>query len=781
MRALFVTTARRTRRDAPLLLFAVLSIGAAIGSALALWWTLLETTAWVCPDQERVMVLMHTVPPAHENHLHLPGPLLAAAGRAAALRSLAFASPKRLIYIGDPPEEWTGCEVSQDLLSILNAKVVLGRTFVEAEFHVDSQAVLISHAKWTSEFGRDPRVIGRSLRFNERAVEVVGVLAPTVLVPIINEVRSPDFVVASSGSAAVAESKGATTVIGALRSDMSLDRLQAELDARAEGVAGEGGLPPGSRIRAVPIADAMLGSRRRRLLVLLVAPAGLLCMAYLNLAYVLIVRQRRYASEGAIALALGARLSTVVAPVVLQALAVGALSSVWGLAVAEVVRNLLATSLPPTGSETPVNATLVWTCVIALGLCSAVVSAAPVVWRFERLDLTRLLNKQGTLGKAGRPRPALALLASEVALAVFLSSLCVMTLPRARGHLRTAPSSELVFIEARIPPNEYSAEVGRRVWATLAAEVGRYPGTDVGITVVPPTLSRGWASLEEPPGIPVNGWILPVSSGYFRVIGAHFLSGRSFTPAEEDREEQVAVLNETAAKKYFPETVPLNAMFRTPWHDRAHRIVGVVADVNLTGELEGIPLMYTPVPYSLAPPCGLLVRTTLGKGPITQAVAKGVRTLDRVVAVRPGRTVEELAAVRDSEDRFGSHLFLVFSLLAVVTTGVGSACVASLIAAGRVRESAVKVALGLTWPHAVALVYRDLVLTVGAAAFVGTVASRVLGRSAFISSSIETVEIPRAFGLLPLLLTVVVCTIATLPSAYRMGQKNVASLLREAQ
>ena len=674
-----------------------------------------------------------------------------------AFAALGYARGRGERYRGpDGPETHGVAYVSRDFFAALGMPTALGRALTPDDARDGGRVVVLSHRWWHSGFGGDPAVVGTTLTLGDGTYLVVGVAAPAA--------RYPDWADAWIPLAAIEGSDAALTqrdlhvdsrVIARLRPGRSPEQAQTRMNAIAARLALV--YPTESEswtgVALLPLRTEVMGfddSAETRLLVLTGAVALVLLIGCANVTNLLLARALTRGRELAIRVALGARRSRLARQLLTEGLVlaagggvVGVLLAVWGV---DLIRGLAPTALPRL-EEVHLDLAVLGFSAGLIIATAMVVGMAPAL----RLSVPRLAGalRGGVLAAAGRAqhRVRRAIVTAEIALAVVLAigaGLLSVSLWRlARVNPGFDPSGVLT-IRITPPPSRYpdaptAGEFYRRVLETTLA----LPGVRVaGLTNHVP-LSGGWfPSRIVLPGESLTGgreadrsvFFRTVSDGYFETMRIPLRQGRPFADADLGG-APVALLNETAARRFFPrgdgvgQTVTLfrSAQGRPDFGEPfAATIVGVVGDVRHIG-LDASPPAEVYVPYTTNPwgHMALVVRGAGDPGALLPSLRRAILAVDPDVPVAGAtvaRTTTDLVSSSLAAQRLNTGLLAAFAAAAVVLAAVGIYGVVAYTVAQRRRELGVRLALG-----ARAADIRNLVLREGAVLAAGGAALGLAG------------------------------------------------------
>lgn len=631
--------------------------------------------------------------------------------RARTIATMAAADPWGVTFRRDGSSEHVDAwRVSDGFFSVLDARPFLGRTFRSEDFLPgNTPVVLLDHGFWQRRLGGDPRIVGQSLTFDDGPHLVVGVMPPNFEMPKRTNLWQPWV---PDSSQRVDRFATYMKVFGRMRPEASVADVQAELSTIARSMEAE--FPRSNRgvgASIVTLEDVIIGGRRPLLWTLLGAALVLLFVTVVNVGALHLTRLDRQHRETSVRLALGARRSAIVRPLLVEAfvlaLAGGALGAAAGAVGVRVLHALGPVDLPRL-----VDVTLDGRAVVMAALFALVAGASLAIVSARRASSQSTQGVPGTRGMTGSRRGArLRRVAVGLQLALSLvlligTSLLVRSflqvLSAERGYRTDRTLSFSTWIYDQYPEVAPREQFVRDVLERLRALPGvtnvamgsalpladQITGEDADVVMEGTSVVAG----EEPQARGIAVW-----PSYFETLGTAVRQGRSFLPSDDARSERVVVVNEAFVRRFSPDRDAVGRMVSVGLMGRAipTRIVGVVADTR-HARLDGPPEPGVFLPWLQRPIQAItfIVRTAGDPDAVAPLVPRTIFDVDPRVAIDRLATLDALLAQHLRERAFLLVLLGVFGGLAVVVACVGVFGVMSQAVTERRREIAVRMALG---------------------------------------------------------------------------------------
>jgi len=605
-----------------------------------------------------------------------------------------------------------GTMATADFFDTLGTAPMLGRDFAGADEQTGQpQVAILSYHLWQEEFGGRPDVIGQTARIDGDSITIVGVMPSSFDFPTNTDFWYPVPMLSKYMQRRVSHG---LRPVGLLKPGTSLMQAQQEVDAIAGRLAN---LYPtedkGWSIALQPMQDALVGSTRSVLLILLGAVGMVLLIACVNITNLLLARNAARQREIAIRLAIGAGKMRLLQQFMTESLVLsllsGLLAILFGYLGVELVRRFGPANLPRL-NEVHLNLhVLAYTAFIST--FAAIFFGLLPAWLATNTAPQAALRDDGRAG-TGRNRHTLGsvLIVSETTLSVCLLIAAALLLQSLWRTLHTSPgfSASGVLTTQMVLPDNYQDSVKRIAFEQqLTYKVRALPGVEtVGAIEEIPLGNEGnddtffqilGQSLRDP-SYKLDEDYRVATPMYFPAMGISLLRGRLFNDADRQLSQPVALIDEPFARKYFPHSDPIGRHLLVFEGTRGYvdrEIIGEVSGVRQYGlKILPRPILYFPYTQIDSNGLDLVVRSSGDPRMLAEPIRQIVAGMDAQIGVAAFQTLDEVISESASGDRFDAILIGMFAGLALILAMAGVYGVFSYIVAQQTRDIGVRIALG---------------------------------------------------------------------------------------
>ncbi len=652
--------------------------------------------------------------------------------------------------------------VSGNYFAALGIKPALGRFILPSEGDVlnADPVMVLSYAYWQTQFGADPRIVGRKVSVDGHPVTIVGVAPKGFegVYPILKvQGYLPLGMIAIEGQPSdfmTNRQLRGMPVLARLRPGASLAQAQAALAVVSQRLSQD---HPDSdkdmsvlaypELRARPNPDPnntvlTVGG-------LFLGLAGMvLLLACVNVANILLVRATVREREMAIRAALGAARIRLIRQLLTESIVLALLGGVAGMLLGFWGSSALGSINIQT--DLPINFDFgfdwrVFAYATAAALVTGIVVGIVPAVRASRGNLSAILHEGGRGVVGGKNRLRTTLVVAQVAgslMLLVIAGLFTRSLSKAqRTDLGFDPNHVVNLV---MDPNEigYSQAQTRDFYKNLLARVGTLPGvvSASAANSTPMGYYNNADSLlidgyQPPPGQPAPSSLYATISGdYFRTMGISLLHGRTFTDADGENAQYVAIVSNEMGKKFWPNTDPIGHHFRMATDDKhSIEVVGVTGDARFQGVTGPInPMFYVPfVQHQLGNSLQILQLRTAGAA--ETMIPEVERVIESLAPQLPLFDVQTMNRALDTLNgmlfyKIGAVLAAVLGFLGLVLAIVGVYGVVSYAASQKTHEIGVRMALGAQPLDILGMIFREGFLIVAVGLVVGIAGALAAGR-----------------------------------------------------
>jgi putative ABC transport system permease protein len=720
--------------------------------------------------------------------------------RTTAFSAIAAASARTLALTeGVEPERLQGSAISWDLFPVLGVAPFLGRHFNAEDDRPGAEpVVMLNYEVWQRRYQGDPSIVGRSVSVNGKPHTVAGVMPPKFSFPEQQKLWVP------LGPVVHTEPRTARGLFtfGRLTPDADLMRAREDLKSMTAALANE--YPTtndGWSASAAPLSDEFIPDDVRLVLMTMMGAVTIVLMiACANVANLMLARASGRLREFCVRAALGAGRARLIKQLLIECVVLGLASAPLGLAIAYVGVWLLDQAVPP--GQVPyyihweISARGIGYTIAISALTGLVFGLAPAL-QAGRLNLQEALRDgargSGQSGKRARLRNGLVIL--EVAMALILlvgASLFVRSFLNLQSASPGFDTTPLLTARFFMSGDSYATDdqKAQRV-EDVVARLERLPGVESVFASNFVPLDAGGGSGH----VIVDGRTFPageeptilftaVTPHIYKTMGMPILKGRDFTDGEGLGKTPVAVINETMAKKLWPDSDAVGRRFRLVERDASEwfTVIGVGPDIrmfDIDDDTPDLSVAYVPYRFSGFANIGVTIRAAADPAGLAGAVRNEIRSSDSALPIFNVRTMEDIRQESFWQFRLFGYMFGIFGAAALFLAGVGVYGVLSFSVSQRTQEMGVRIALGARQADVLGLVVRQGLMLAGAGVLLGLVGA--FGITRVIRSLLYNVTPtdPISFGGVALFLAAIAALASYLPARRATNVDPIVALRNE--
>jgi predicted permease len=705
---------------------------------------------------------------------------------------------------GDTPaRRIVGTMVSSDFFATLGVQPVLGRGFLRQEEQPGNRSVVIGADLWREQFGGAQDVLRKTIRLDDEAYTVVGVMPAGFLFPL----SVPDAQLwvtlahdaEGEGASATQRGYNQLDVVARLKDGVSLAQAGAELNSVQQGMAlrypdDDKNL---TRVNLVPELDALVGDVRLPLRILFAAVGFLLLIACANAGGLFLARASSRVGELSIRAALGASRAQILRQLLTEALLLALCGGTLGVGLAGAALKAAPRFLPANlvrAQSVAINGP-----VLGFALCAAIVTGLLFgvlpSFKVSQLDPASALGegRRGATGGRRQTRLHAALVVAETALSLILLAGAGLLMRSFDRVLHVNPGFDprhMLTFRVAAPAARYKNGERVQVFNRIMDRLRALPGVESVSSAFPLPLTGGDIhisfSIEGQPtakGDEPSERVSLTSAHFFQTLRIPIKRGRLFADAEQSPlGRPVVIVNEAFAKKYFGAADPIGQHLRSGLgigdEPPMREVVGVVGDVKRASLTEpDKPEYYIPIEQAPAAPPAVAMRVSGDPSSYESAVRSAVAAVDRGLPVYRLQPYTDHLARTTAQQRFQTLLLGSFAAIALLLAGIGLYALLSYTVVLRSPELGLRMALGAQRSNVLKLILNRGLLLSSVGLAIGLAASAILTR--FLGALLFRVDPldPLTLGAVSLLLAAA-ASLASIVPAYRASRLDPIETLR---
>jgi putative ABC transport system permease protein len=692
----------RSLRRVPLLSTAVV-VTFAIATAIAaivfslVWHILIRQMPF--PEAERLVFVWNRYGATEAQSYALSPPDFDDYRHARSFESAAAWTPASVNLTEGEPRRLSATRVTPLFFDVLKVRPALGS--------IDEEGIVLSDAAWRTHFGARRDIAGATIRIDGVATRVSGVMPAAfafpdaeteVWIPLV--LTATDYADANRGSEYL-------YMVARLRNGVSLPQAQAEVrqitTAVFHRVPDRVAFLKESRwhVAVFPLRDDLVRRARPALLVLLGASLLVTLLAAANVMGLFLARVTARQKELMVRIALGARQWRIIRAIASEVMLLAVCGVVMGLLLARLAMPHVALSGLPRAHE------------VRIDFVSAAVATALVLGMATLISLGVAAWARASNPSATRLRATLV--ATQVAIAITLlisGAMLLQTYSRLRSvELGFEPQNVLTFA-VELPRTKYESREQRQAFfRELQERLRAMPGvTSASAVSNLPFSPIDWTSTFRLEGVESRGkdpfaHVRSVMPGYMETLRIPVLRGRTFTEQDRDGTPLVCIIDDTAARRYWPGQDPVGK--RIEWGDTFREVVGVVGSIHTTNLFdEAPPHLYLPLLQRRETMMYGVVRVTGDPGPIARGLPAVVRAIDPAQPVYAVQPLDRYLQDAVAQPRLRATVVAASAAVAILLALTGLYALLAFVVATRTREVGLRIALGATPAHVVRFVVR---------------------------------------------------------------------------